>query len=499
MTAPAESTAPAAEKATATKTLAAAGFTTAGSVFTQAFNFGASIALTRLLAPADFGLLAMVTVVTGFARVLSDFGLSSALIQARSPEQREFSSAFWANVSLGLLLSAVLAGAAPLVAAFYREGRVGTVMLVLSGQFLITSLGSVHSSRLQRRMAFGALVTSEVLSVVLGSVAALVAARLGAGVWSLVLRAHVQSIVLVCGLWSAERWLPDFRFDFGALKRFLRFSLSLTGSRMVNYWIRNLDNVLIGRFFGAADVGLYVRGYSVLMQPVSMVTTSLGRVMFPTFASIQDDLPRTRSVYRRTLQLIALVTFPSMALLWVTADDFVAGLFGPTWLRCVSVVRIFCVLGALQSLGTTAGWIFQARGRADLQLKWTIAAAVVMVGSILTGVWWGSIEAVALCTCIGSGGILLIPAFEVPGRLIGVSFLQVCRYVLGALGCTAAAVAAAICVRYLPWLAPGLLRLAVTWSVGSVVYVGLAHATRQAALADLQAQLGALAKRLRKR
>jgi PST family polysaccharide transporter len=479
--------------------MAAAGFTTAGTVFTQAFNFGASVVLTRLLAPADFGLLAMVTVVTGFARVLSDFGMSSALVQAKAPEEREFSSAFWANVGLGLILSIVLAGSAPLLAAFYRETRVGTVMLVLSGQFLITSLGSVHSSRLQRRMAFGALVTSEVTSVVLGSVTAMVAAWLGAGVWSLVLRAHIQSIVLVLGLWSAERWLPGMRFDFGALKRFLRFSLSLTGSRILNYWIRNLDNVLIARFFGAADVGLYVRGYSVLMQPVSMVTTSLGRVMFPTFASIQDDLPRTRSVYRRALQLIALVTFPSMALLWVTADDFVVGLFGPTWLRCVTVVRIFCVLGALQSLGTTAGWIFQARGRADLQLKWTFAAAIVMVGSILTGVWWGTIEAVALCTCIGSGGILLIPAFEVPGRLIGVSFLQVCGYVMGALGCTAGAVVVAIGVRYLPFMSPGLLRLTAAWLAGSVVYIGLTRATRQPALADLQAQLGGLWKRLRKR
>jgi O-antigen/teichoic acid export membrane protein len=479
--------------------MAAAGFTTAGTVFTQAFNFGASIVLTRLLMPTDFGLLAMVTVVTGFARVLSDFGMSSALVQARAPEEREFSSAFWANIGLGLVLSVLLAGSAPLLAGFYRDTRVGTVMLVLSGQFLITSLGSVHSSRLQRRMAFGALVISEVISVVLGSVTAMVAAGLGAGVWSLVLRAHVQSLALVCGLWTAERWLPDLRFDFSALKHFLRFSLSLTGSRVINYWIRNLDNVLIARFFGAGEVGLYVRGYSVLMQPVSMVTTSLGRVMFPTFASIQDDLPRTRSAYRRTLQLIALVTFPSMALLSVSADDFVLGLFGPTWLGCVSVIRIFCVLGALQSLGTTAGWIFQARGRADLQLKWTIAAAVVMVASILTGVWWGSIEAVALCTCIGSGGILLIPAFEVPGRLIGVSFLQVVGYVLGTLGCTAVAVLVAIGVRHLPFLSPGLVRLAAVWLTGSAVYLGLARATRQPALTDLQAQLGGLLKRFRKR
>lgn len=479
--------------------MVAAGFTTAGTVFTQAFNFGASIVLTRLLAPADFGLLAMVTVVTGFARVLSDFGMSSALIQAKTPEEREFSSAFWANVGLGLILSILLAGSAPLLASFYRETRVGTLMVVLSGQFLITSLGSVHSSRLQRRLAFGALVTSEVTSVVLGSVTAMVAAWQGAGVWSLVVRAHVQSIVLVCGLWTAERWLPDLRFDFGALKRFLRFSLSLTGSRVLNYWTRNLDNLLIARFFGAADVGLYVRGYSVLMQPVSMVTTSLGRVMFPTFASIQDDLPRTRSVYRRTLQLIALVTFPSMALLWVTADDFVVGLFGPTWIRCVGVVRIFCVLGALQSLGTTAGWIFQARGRADLQLKWSIVATAVMVSSILAGVWWGSIEGVAMFTCIGSGGILLIPAFEVPGRLIGVSFLQVCGYVLGALGCTAAAVVVALGVRHLPMFSPGLLRLAAVWLAGSLTYLGLAHASRQPALTDLRTQVGGLWKRLRKR
>jgi O-antigen/teichoic acid export membrane protein len=227
-----------------------------------------------------------------------------------------------------------------------------------------------------------------------------------------------------------------------------------------------------------------------------LVTAALGRVMFPAFSALKDDLERTRDVYRRTLQLIAFVTFPTMALLFVNADDFVLGLFGPDWVRCVPLVRIFSVLGALQSLGSTAGWIFQARGRADLQLYWSVLAGVVMVLCIVCGVMLGSVEYVALCTAIGSGGILLIPAFEVPGRLIGVAFLRVVSFVLGTLACTAAATAAAWLLRQA--LAPGLVRLMCCWLLGGATYLALARLSRQSALSEITAQLSrVLARKLK--
>jgi O-antigen/teichoic acid export membrane protein len=466
------------------RTFAAAGWTTFGTVGAQAIGFVVSIALTRLLTAADFGMLAMITVVSGFARVLSDVGLSAALIQARDVRDEEYSSAFWANFLIGLALTAMLAGAAPLLAWFYREQALTPYAIALSAQFSISALSTVHTTRLQQRLDFRPIVVAEVVSLLVASAAALVAAGSGWGTWSLVLRANVQSLCFLVLICRAERWLPSWHLSWHELRRFARFSLNLSGSRMLNYWIRNLDNLLIARFFGATDVGLYVRGYSVLMQPVSLVTAALGRVMFPAFSALKDDLERTRDVYRRTLQLIAFVTFPTMALLFVNADDFVLGLFGPDWVRCVPLVRIFSVLGALQSLGSTAGWIFQARGRADLQLYWSVLAGVVMVLCIVCGVMLGSVEYVALCTAIGSGGILLIPAFEVPGRLIGVAFLRVVSFVLGTLLRQA--------------LAPGLVRLMCCWLLGGATYLALARLSRQSALSEITAQLSrVLARKLK--
>lgn len=480
-------------------TAAAVGWTTFGAIIVQAVNFVISIALTRLLVPDDFGLIAMVTAVVGFARVLADLGLSSALIQSKAPSEEQYVAVFWVNLVVGVILAVLLAGSGPMLGKFYGDPRVAIVAAVLAPQFFVTALASVHSARLQRRMAFRSLIQLELTSSLVAGTIGIAVAALGGGVWSLIARVHVQTLALAIGVCFVERWRPKGGPRRDALRKLVGFGANLTGARFLNYWIRNLDNVLIGRYFGSADVGLYTRAYSILLQPVMLITGAIGRVMFPALSAVQEDKARVRTMYRRAIEVIAFVTFPLMSLLFITADDAVRVLLGDVWSSAVPIIRIFCVCGALQSLGATAGWLFQSQGRTDLQFIWAIVAGIVLIGAMIIGINIGSVEAVALCYTIASGGILLVPAFEVPGRLIGIGFLDVVRYVAGTFACTVFAAMVATLVHTIMGDDSGsgmsIIRLLATWGVGLAAYLGCARVSGQRAYAELSNRFQQLSRR----
>lgn len=474
---------------------AAAGWTTLGGVINQILQFGISVALARLLAPADFGLLAMVAALTGFARVLADFGISSALIQAKAPTAEEYSALFWLNILVSVVLGVAVAVAAPAIADFYGEPRVKAITLLLAPQFLLTSLGSVHSARLQKRLAFAQIIKVELVTAALGGVAAILAAKAGWGPWSLILRTYVQALSFVGGAYVLEPWLPALRPNLGLVKRYLHFSLHLTGSRALNYWTRNIDNVLIAKYFGPLDVALYVRGYSTLLQPLAFLTTALSRVMFPAMSAVQDDKARARDLYKKALRAIAFTVFPLMAVLFVVSSEFLLVVFGQKWMGTLNVLRIFCVLGALQAVGATAGWVFQSQGRADLQMWWNFGAGAILIASIFLGIRFGSIDAVALSYAICSGVILLYPALELPGRLIGMGFWAVAKELWGTTLCTLVAAGAAYGARHVLMGTPAVVRLVAVSAVGMLIYIAVARAVRLVAMGEMLALVGRLRKR----
>lgn len=325
-------------------------------------------------------------------------------------------------------------------------------------------------------MNFRSLAQVHVAAIIVGGGVATVLALAGYGVWSLVWQTLVTSTVTVATLWWISNWRPHLIFHSSAISELLSFSLNLTGFRVFNYWIRNADNLLIGKFFEAGMLGLYTRAYGIMRLPVSQISAVLSSVMFPALSRIQDDKRRSKQLYLSSISMIALVSFPMMMGLLAITDRFVVAVYGPQWAASAGVVKIFCLLGMVQSLQNTAGWIFAAQGRTDWMFLWGIGAGMLLVGSLVLGVWWGSIEAVATCYAFTGGCLLLYPSLAIPGRLIEMTPAEVVGRVAGTLGCSVLMAGVVWTIGLtLPGDWPEWSYLAVQIPSGVVIYVGLIH------------------------
>lgn len=401
----------------------------------QVASFLVTLLLARMLVPADFGLLGMAAVLSGFLGLLGELGLGAALVQRADLDEKHRSSAFWLSVGAGFVLALALALLAPAIAAFYREPRVMLVVQVLAVDFVIAPLRSVQTALLSRAMAFRALAVVEIASVLLSSAVGVGLALRGYGVWALVARQLCSSGVQTVALWLLSSWRPAFSVDRQALKELWRFSSHLLGFGVLNYWARKADDLMIGRVLGTGALGLYSRAYGLMMLPLTEITGVFGKVMFPMLSRIQHDKQRTKAIYLRALSAISLVTFPLMLVLMVASKPLVLVMYGEKWLGMVPTLQIYCVVGAYQSIATTVGWIYQSQGRTDWLLRWGIVASALIVAAIGIGVSFGSIEAVAIAYAGVNLVVLSYPLFAIPGRLIDMRVREVVRAVRGSLGC----------------------------------------------------------------
>jgi PST family polysaccharide transporter len=446
----------------------------AAKIVAQIIGTGVSIVLARLLVPSDFGLVAMISVFTGFVTVFGELGLGAALVQRNELDDEQLSSVFWINVITGSTLCAVVAGAAPVLARFYEEPRLLRLTLALSFNFLLAPLNMVHNAILAREMRFSAVAAVETTSVIVSAALVVVLALRGWGVWSLVAQSLCSTLVSTCVLWSLSRWRPRRIFKWSAVRDLIRFSAHLLGFSTINYWARKSDDLLIGKVMGAAPLGIYDRAYSTMMLPINEVSAVLGRVMFPALSKMQNDKERVKAYYLRALSMIALVTFPIMLVLCVLADPIILVLYGPRWAPVASVLKILCVVGTFQSIGTTVGWIYQSQGRTDVMFRWGAVASALIIMSLVVGVWMGTLEWVAICYAIMTVGVLSYPQFAIPGRLIGMRVREVIGAIYGVLSCAGAAAALVWALdRYALATLPAGPRLVVLLPVAAASYLAL--------------------------
>jgi O-antigen/teichoic acid export membrane protein len=461
-------------------------WTTVGRTLAQLVSFGITVVLARLLTPADFGLLGMGLVFTGFVSMFGELGFGAALVQRTDITEAHLSSVFWLNVVTGIVLAAVTAAAAPLLGLFYDEPTLVPLLRVLSLNFVLAPLTMVQTALLSRSMNFRLLAVAEIASTAVSGTAAVMAAFAGWGVWSLVCKTLVSTVVTSVALWSASQWRPQRIWDRTALRELIGFSSNLLGFMTINYWARQLDALLIGRVMGANALGLYSRAYSTMLLPVYEISGVLSRVMFPTLSKLQADKSEAKRVYLKTIGMIAVVTFPLMGMLFVLTEPFVIAIFGAHWIECAPVLRILSIVGMFQSVGTTVGWLYQSQGRTDLMFRWAIAAGFAIMASLAFGVYLGTIETVALCYAVMSVGVLAYPQFAVPGKLIGVTPADVLRAVSGPLLCTLAIIALLWSGNH--WLLRGLSAgrlLSIAAIAGVVAYVLLLRAFRVPAYVEL--------------
>jgi O-antigen/teichoic acid export membrane protein len=397
----------------------------------QTLQFGVTVILARLLVPEDFGLVAMIAVFTGFASLFVDFGLAAAIIQRKDIDERHLSSAFWMNVAAGIALSAIVAALAPALSAVYGEPRLLALTLVMAATFTLGSIGIVQNALLSRAMNFRRLGAIEVAAAVVGGGTAIAAALMGYGVWSLVIQYFASAGTRLMLLWSLSDWRPHLLLDRNAVWELWRFSRNLAGFRAVNYWSRNADNFLIGKFVGASGLGIYSRAYSLMLMPLEQISAVTARVMFPALSRIQEDRPRVKRAYLRAVGIVGLLSFPVMAGLFVVAEPFILTLYGAKWRDVIPVLQILCIVGLVQAVGATVGSIYTSQGRTDLQFRWGLVASSITVLAFGIGIMWG-VHGVAVAYAIRTYALVYL-TFAIPGRLIGMRVREVFHAVRGPL------------------------------------------------------------------
>jgi PST family polysaccharide transporter len=364
--------------------------------------------LARLLTPKDFGLIAMVTVITGFVSMFKDMGLSMATVQKDEINHNQTSTLFWINVMLSLGIMLITAALAPAIAWFYKEPRLLWITLALTSAFILGGLTVQHQALLRRQMRFGVLAIIEITSLFLGIAAAIVAGLYGATYWALVLMEITTAIVFTAGVWFACRWWPGLPVRRCGVWDMITFGTNLTGFNFLNYFARNLDNVLVGRVCGAGQLGLYSKAYNLLLLPIRQVTGPITAVAIPALSRLQNDPDKYRRYYYRAINTIGFITMPLVAMMAALSEEIIRVVLGEQWLEAGIIFKVLAFAAVFQPVVNTTGWVFISLGQTKRMMFWGLMSVPLFILSFVIGVIWGALG-VAICYTICSVLILTIP------------------------------------------------------------------------------------------
>ncbi len=487
MTSPATATAD--SEAPVSRNAQGAAWAVVSQVTRQAVQLVSFLVLTRMLLPEEFGLLAMATVFTGFAGLVSQLGFEAAVVQANSIGARALTGMFWLGLWVSLAIGALFTLLASPIADFYGEPRLAAVLIVLSGALPLNAVASVPRALLMRQLDFRSIAIVDAVCLPSAFFIAVAAAAAGLGVHSLAAGVFAQAALAAAGLLLRSGWRPESGWrprDLDALGSYWGFSSNLVGFHVINYWARNADNLLVGKVLGAAALGYYERAYLMLIYPLSQVTAAVSRVVLSSMSRVHDDLAQARRLYLRSVGAISVVVSPLMLGICALSETFVVVVFGSEWRPAIPALAILSAAAPLQAIASTVGLLYQSQGRTALMLRMGVFNAVLIVLAIVGGVWVGSITAVAASYAVMSTCILLYPTVAVPGRLVGMRFREFVQAAAGGLGCALVmALAVTAFDRQLGVLLDAGPRLMVGTFIGAVVYGVLLAGLRIRAAVDL--------------
>jgi PST family polysaccharide transporter len=379
------------------------------AITTQALKFiitiGATSVLARLLTPQDYGLIGMVAFVTAFVSLYKDLGLGAATIQRPEISFDQISTLFWINVSLSLAVCLFTVAISPLVSWFYGEPRLTSITIITAVGFIISGLAVQHEALLRRQMRYFALAAISLISLIVGYVVAILMARRGFNYWALV---GSQLAVVSTGTvitWIVCRWRPGMPKKDTGVRSMLKFGGNFTGFSTINFFSRNLDNLLIGRVWGAQQLGLYNRAYQLMMLPIDQINEPISSVAIPSLSRLTNSDEDYRRAYLRMLEKVSLLTMPAVALMIVTSDWIVAIVLGPQWREVGLLLVILGVIGMVQPIANTTGWLFITQGRTKEMFRLAMVGGPITIVSIIAGLPWG---AVGVATSYVTGQLLMI-------------------------------------------------------------------------------------------
>lgn len=381
------------------RTSAAAGvrWSAAAEAITVSLHLVQTVVLARLLAPEDFGLMAMTLMVVGLAHAYADLGISNALIYRQDTTREQLSSLYWLTVISGLATFFLVLATAPLAAALFGEPRLQDLVMLVAVVFLVAPAGQQFQLLLQKHLRFRELAWVEIAAAITGITVAVISALGGQGVYAIVW-GHLAGTGVKAGLffrlgWS--EWRPALRFRRSDLRGYVRFGLYQMGERSINYLSSRLDQALIGGLLGAQALGYYHLAHMIVIQPTARLNPVVTRVAFPVFSRMQTEFDALKDGYLLMIRALASVNFPMLFCIAILAPYFLPLFFGEQWSPAIALVQILSLVALLRSTGNPVGALLLARGRADLGFKWNTVILLINIPVLLLGAHWGGVTGVA--------------------------------------------------------------------------------------------------------
>lgn len=365
------------------------GWSTSSEIGKLAIQFAGIAILTRLLPPSDFGLLALAAVFTTFAALIQDFGTSTALVQRKEVNQELISTIFWLNIMIGIGLCLTLAALSPVAAYLLQEPRLTKVLLVMSVIFPISTAGAMQRAMLQRKRRFKTLGRQEIINGVCSLIAAIIAAKLHFGVYSLVVQ-HITSVAMsTVQTWLVSEARPRFQWSQEEFRKTWHFTGHLLAFRFVTYFARNTDNILIGRFLGPVELAWYNMAYRVMMVPLQGMGQIMTRVLLPHYSRDQDEPARIGRHFVMMLSFVSALFGPAFAMAWGLRAPFVEVMFGADWARVADVLAWLAPVGFIQTLTYNIGLLLTAVANTRQLRNNGILNSTVFVASFFAGLPFG--------------------------------------------------------------------------------------------------------------
>lgn len=457
----------------------------------QLVSFVVSILLARMLDPETFGLLALVLVVTSVLGVFVDSGFSSALIQKKDADDLDFSSVFWCNLAICLVVYLLLFLASPLIAAYYEEPTLTPVIRALGVVLIISGFGGVQYAFISRKLLFRKSFTSRIAGVVLSAAVGLGMAAAGYGVWALVAQQLVASFVGTVVLWFTSGWKPSFTFSWERLKALFDYGWKLLVSSLIHTVYSNLRPLIVGKWYSKDDLGLFDRGQRFPSVLVTNVNNAIASVMFPVMSDCQDDVGRVRDITRRTISVSSYVIWPMVLGMAGTANVLVPCLLGQQWAGAAPYLIVFAFAFGLEPMQTSNLAAMKALGRSDIFFRLELIKKAIAIAIVFAAAPFG-VMPLAVSAVVYSVIASIINAW--PNRkLLDYSYLQQLRDVLPSflLSCVMG-----VAVYFLVF--PGLplwLNLIIQIIVGVAIYWGASAALKLADYGYLKEMLAGFLKK----
>ena len=457
-------------------------------------TFVVSIVLARLLSPEEYGLIGILTIFIAIFNAIVDSGFTNALIRKQDATDTDYSTVFYTNLVLSVVLAAVLFFCAKPISVFFERPELVSLTQVMSSVVIINALSIVQRVRTTKAIDFKTQTKITFISSIGSGFIGIAMAYMGYGVWALVGQQISNQLLTTLFFWFYNKWMPKFVFSWASFKEMWAFGSKLLASGLIDTAWKEVYQVVIGKCYSPATLGLYTRAKQFADLCSSNLTSVVQRVSYPVLSSIQDDRARLKGAYQMVIKTTMLPTFVLMLGMASCAESMINVLIGEQWLECVPMLQIICTYGMLYPLHALNLNMLQVQGRSDLFLKLEIIKKIVGIGPLLLGIFV-NIYWMLAGTLVTSLISYYLNAYY-SGPFLNYSIKEQVKDILPSFGVAVAMAVPVYTMSFIPFNPFILLPLQIV--AGAVITLAICEATKLPEYMQLKGIVNTLIKKIRR-